>query len=423
MAKIGKENYKAKYAALVRKYNRAVTVMKKNHLIFQRLSRNYATLKRRLTMAVKHADEEKRALIHKNMAEKYPLILDHRRRLIYAASWLLEDIEMSREELAASFYIDALFETYLPHDYNSREALEIQAFHFPFMLTNYEYEGETDIHPFIHYSIEGRREFDAERKLFLYYLKLRDISSEVELDYFQKTDELIRRLSSANMMLKRANKTVEMHKLMLISLVCSLIEEYNRETSTHISNIRILCGFLTEESQRLGLVKDPPYEVGEYLKDVNYTSVLHDIGKMATPREILEKPGRLNDAEFRIIQEHPANGAAYIKKMMDSFQSDPGFRGYDAFFKIPYQICLHHHERWDGTGYPGKLAGEEIPFCARIVSLVDAYDAMRMQRSYNAPKTHEQCISIIADESGKQFDPELVRAFMNIEAKFEELGY
>ena len=423
MAKTGGENFRAKYVALVHKYNRTVRILTKNHLIFKRLSRNYAILKQRLTMTVKHADREKRAIIEKTKTEKYPLILDHRRRIVFAADWFLEEIELTREELASSFYIDTLFDKFFPHDYTRRETIDIPAFHFPFMLTNYAYEGEADIHPFVHYSMEGKREFDAKQKVFLYYLDPKDISSEVELDYFQKTDKLIRRLSNSNARLQRANKTIEVHKLMLISLVCSLIEEYNRETSAHLGNIRLLTGFLTEESLRLGLVKQPPYDIDEYVKDINYTSVLHDIGKMGTPREILEKPARLTDAEFRIIQDHPAHGAAYIKKMIDSFQADPGFRGYDAFLRIPYHICLHHHERWDGTGYPARLAGETIPFCARLVALVDAYDAMRMQRSYNTPKTHLQCVSIITQESGKQFDPDLVRAFLNVEGKFEGVEY
>lgn len=423
MAKSEGENFRAKYIALVNKYNRVVGLLKKNHSIFKRLARNYAVLKQRLTITVRHADREKREILRKTMTEKYPLILDHRRRIVFVADWFLEEIEMTRDELASSFYLDLLFGKYLPKDFTLRTPVEIPPFHFPFILTNYEYDGESDIHPFVHYSISGMREFDAKQRVFLYYLDPKDISAEVELEYFQKTDRLIRRLSSANLRLHRAKKTIEVHKIMLISLVCSLIEEYNRETSVHLSNIRLLTGYLTEECERLGLVKNPPYDVEEYLRDINYTSVLHDIGKMGTPREILEKHGPLTKEEYETIKAHPAHGAAYIEKMIHLFQEDPGFRGYEAFLMIPYNICMRHHERWDGSGYPGGLAGEEIPFCARVVSLVDAYDAMRMRRTYNTPKTHLQCLSVIAEEGGKQFDPEIVRAFLNVEGRFEELEY
>jgi len=316
-----------------------------------------------------------------------------------------------------------MFEKYLPNDFSVKETVQIPQFHFPFVLKEYKYEGEADIHPFTHFGMAGKREYDAKKKTFFYYLEPHDISSEVELDYFQKTDKLIRRLTNANIDLQGAKKTIEIHKLMLISLVCSLIEEYNKETSAHLQNIRLLTGYLTEECARLELVDPGNYGMAEYMKDINYTSVLHDIGKMGTPKEILEKKGKLTAEEFEEIKKHPAHGAAYIKKMIDMFQDDPGFRGYEGFLRIPYDICLRHHERWDGTGYPGKLAGKAIPFSARVVSLVDCYDAMRAKRSYNKPKTHAECVRVITEESGKQFDPSIVKAFLNIESKFDELEY
>ena len=123
------------------------------------------------------------------------------------------------------------------------------------------------------------------------------------------------------------------------------------------------------------------------------------------------------------MKTHPVIGSEYIKKIIDEFEDDEVFSSYIDFLKIPYEICMYHHERWDGNGYPDGLKGSNIPICARIISIVDAYDAMRAQRSYNVQKSHEECIDVIISESGKQFDPEIVKAFLNIEKKFDEIQY
>jgi len=423
MAKVQGDFLRRKYAELVQKYNRLAVLLKRNNAVFKRLQRNYIILKRRFIMSMRHADQEKRAILFRSVTEKYTVILDHRRRLVFVAETFLDDIGYTREEFASSFYIDQLFEKFLPKDYTRKGSVELPSFHFPIMLKHYSTgEGEL-IHPFVHLSMTGKREYDERKKLFLIYLESKDISSDVELDYFQKTDKLIRSLTSTNLELETAKKTIEMHKLMLISMVCSLIEEYNKETSEHLQNIRLLTGFLTEECQRLGLMKKAPYNVNEYRKDINYTSVLHDIGKMGVPRALLVKKGKLTPEEYREIQRHPLLGASYIRRMIDMFRSDPLFSGYEGFLKIPYDICLHHHERWDGKGYPSGLAGEEIPLAARVVALADSYEAMRAKRSYNEPKTHSQCVADIKSESGKQFDPRIVRAFLNVADKFAELSY
>ncbi len=423
MTKTATENFRAKYVSLVHKYNRAVAIIKKNTTLFKRLHRNYLVLQQRFTLRLRKADREKRAIIAQSMTDKYALILDHRRRVVYAAEPFLTGIEMTREAFESSFYIDTMFEKFLPGDFSDKGPVAIPPFRLPFVLLDYRYEGDEGLHPFVHYAMSGKREFDAKKKAFLFYLEVQDVSSDVELEYFQKTDKLIRRLTNANVDLMRAKKTIEIHKLMLISLVCSLIEDYNKETSVHLQNIRVLTTCLTAECARLGLIKCGAYGVEEYIKDVNYTSVLHDIGKMIVPQEILEKKGKLTDAEFEAIKRHPVHGAEHIQKMIDLFRADPGFKGYEEFLRIPYDICLRHHERWNGAGYPDGLVGEAIPFSARVVSLVDAYDAMRMRRSYNVPKSHAECLRIIQEESGKQFDPAVVRAFVNIESSFAEIEY
>lgn len=422
MAISSNREFHKKYSLLVQKYNRVVTLLKKTRHAFGRLLRNYNRLKQHYLFSIKTANREKSMLLTRTLAEKYPLVLDHSRRIRHVSDEFLEEIDMSKPEFEGSIFLDVLFEKFLPNNFENYADVDIPEFHFPVMLKNYVDEPGLVMHPFIHFLVSGKMTFNKKRKLFLYFLEIKDITSTVELDYFQKTDKLIKNLSISNINLQKAKKTIEMHKVLLISLVCSLIEDFNKETSTHLQNIRMLTTCLTEECKRLNIVPPVPYDQDEFLKDINYTSVLHDIGKMGIPVQIISKKGKLTPEEFEIIKGHPQYGSNHLQKIIDTFKHDPSLAGYLDFLQIPHNICLHHHERWDGKGYPSGLSGTDIPFCARVVALVDSYDAMRAQRSYNVQKTHQEALDVIRAESGRQFDPELVQAFVNVEKKLEGMG-
>ena len=123
---------------------------------------------------------------------------------------------------------------------------------------------------------------------------------------------------------------------------------------------------------------------------------LHDLGKLAIPEELLRKPTALSDGERLVLERHPQIG----HRMLESL-------GVDAVA----ECVLHHHERWDGTGYPNKLAGEQIPLAARIVFVADAYDAMTSARGHGRPRTEEEAIAELERCAGTQFDPRIVEAF------------
>jgi putative two-component system response regulator len=129
---------------------------------------------------------------------------------------------------------------------------------------------------------------------------------------------------------------------------------------------------------------------------------MHDTGKLAIPHAILRKPGPLDEAEWVIMRTHPAIGHAILSKSKA------------PVFQLAAEVALRHHEKWDGSGYPDGLAGENIPASARIVALADVFDALSMQRPYKSPWPVEQIVSYIADNSGKQFDPTLARCFVDI---------
>lgn len=153
---------------------------------------------------------------------------------------------------------------------------------------------------------------------------------------------------------------------------------------------------------------------GQFVQDIGVSSALHDIGKVAVEDAILLKPGPLTADERRRMQKHPIVGAQCIEQI--------GRRLGDAnFLQLAHEIALHHHERWDGTGYPHQLAGTEIPLSARIVALADVYDALSARRVYKSAFPHTECVEIIRREAGKQFDPQVVDAFLLIAADFQHI--
>ena len=139
---------------------------------------------------------------------------------------------------------------------------------------------------------------------------------------------------------------------------------------------------------------------GRALDEIRIGGLLHDIGKIGVPDHILQKPGRLTIEEFSIVKQHPVTG----KKILEGVS---GFKAYLGAVEL-------HHENWDGTGYPRGLGGEEVPLAARIIHIVDAYDAMTSDRPYRKGMSHEEAISILNRYAGKQFDPALVKGFADL---------
>jgi HD-GYP domain-containing protein (c-di-GMP phosphodiesterase class II) len=137
----------------------------------------------------------------------------------------------------------------------------------------------------------------------------------------------------------------------------------------------------------------------ERLKQLCYTAVLHDVGKILVPEAVLNRPRKPTRSELFILHLHPSFGALLA-----------------SYFNLPAELRIrtqHHHERWDGKGYPHKLGGEDIPFMARIVQVADTYDAMVAQRPYRLPLSHEEASQELRNHEGKQFDPRVIEAFLD----------
>src|SRR5918998_1986858 len=135
------------------------------------------------------------------------------------------------------------------------------------------------------------------------------------------------------------------------------------------------------------------------LRQLCYTAVLHDAGKILVPEVVLNRPRKPTPTELFILHKHPSFGALLA-----------------SYFNLSAELRIrtqHHHERWDGKGYPHRLGGEDIPLMARVVQVADSYDAMVSRRSYNDPRSHQGAVAELRSEAGTQFDPRVVEAFLD----------
>ncbi len=196
----------------------------------------------------------------------------------------------------------------------------------------------------------------------------------------------------------------------LVTTVTKLAEARDHEPGKHIERIQYFCRMLALE-----LRKKPEYRDlidDTYLENIFVASSFHDIGKIAIPDAILFKPASLDPEEFEIIKTHSVIGMNYLKMAATAFPEC-------SLLSMAVDIAGYHHEKWDGTGYPEGLAGDDIPLSARIMSVADVYDALRSKRIYKDAYSDEISTQIIRNGRGKHFDPDVTQAFLTIKG---ELG-
>jgi response regulator RpfG family c-di-GMP phosphodiesterase len=204
-----------------------------------------------------------------------------------------------------------------------------------------------------------------------------------------------------------------------IEALAILAESYDSDTGNHLERIQRYVECLASEVKKQSSYVDYLGDKVNFVEEVTLASLLHDIGKTAVPQDILTKPGRLTEQEFDIVKTHTSVAGEILRRANQSFFSHFSKDSYLAFAR---DIALHHHEKWDGTGYPHQLQGKLIPLSARIVALADVYDALRSRRPYKEPWPHTEAVAEIIRCSGSQFDPELVKIFIENAARIEEIS-
>jgi response regulator RpfG family c-di-GMP phosphodiesterase len=232
-------------------------------------------------------------------------------------------------------------------------------------------------------------------------------------------EDLIRQLNESHAKIEQFNKELQsevdrqtesirnLQKAIVYSM-SDLIEKKDGYTGVHTRRVSEYVSILLRELARRG-----HQFTDSDIQRIAESSLLHDMGKIAIPDSILSKNGKLDDDEFGVMKSHSAKGADSLEKSMQ-FAKD------SDFLKNAFVMAKHHHEKWNGGGYPDGKKGDEIPLLARVIAIADVYDALRSQRSYKMPFSHEKAKAIILEENGRQFDPELVDVFLAVEPEFEE---
>ena len=195
------------------------------------------------------------------------------------------------------------------------------------------------------------------------------------------------------------------------TILGSVAELKDKETHNHLDRVGIIVGMLLNKMEN-----NPKYSrllTNPVKYKIKNAAILHDIGKIAIPDHILMKRGSLNSDEFDIMKTHTTSGKQLLKEAQDKVDNK-------KIFDTAIEIAAHHHERWDGTGYPDKLKGIEIPLSARIMAVADVYDALVSERPYKKAFSYNEAYQIIKSGSGKHFDPEIVKSFRKIHNKLYE---
>jgi len=206
--------------------------------------------------------------------------------------------------------------------------------------------------------------------------------------------------------LKSRNETISALQNSIIIALADLVESRDQSTGEHVKNTAEYTKIIMNEMLKEGIYEE--LLTPEFVSDVYHSAPLHDVGKISISDNFLNKPGKLTPEEYDIMKTHSKEGAIIIDKVMSNIpEQDAGY------LKEARNLAMYHHERWDGTGYPMGLKGEEIPLSARIMAVADVFDALISERSYKKAFPFDRAIEIIKESSGSHFDPKIAQAFLN----------
>ena len=207
---------------------------------------------------------------------------------------------------------------------------------------------------------------------------------------------------------KRTQKIAEIQRKIVLGLA-EIIENRDSNTGGHVKRTSDVTAIIIDELKKYN---NSAISM-EKANDIVQAAPMHDLGKITIPDSILTKPGRLTDEEFAIMKTHSAKSGEIVIQMLEGVEEE-------HFLETAYNIARHHHERWDGKGYPDGIAGTDIPIEARVMAIADVYDALVSKRCYKEPMSFEQAAQIMCENMGSQFDPMMKDIFLSCRQKLEE---
>lgn len=236
----------------------------------------------------------------------------------------------------------------------------------------------------------------------------RDELLEENISYKEHLQQLVEEQAKK---IKQQSKEISEMQQSIILGIANIVESRDGSTGMHIKRSAEFVDMLAGEL--LLREKYPDIITEKYVTILHTVAPMHDIGKVQVPDAILRKSGKLTEEEYEIIKSHSAEGGRLILKTMGKLKNQ-------KMVKIAYEVAAYHHERWDGTGYPNGLAGEEIPLSARIMAVADVFEALTAQRAYKEAFDLKKSFAIIEQYAGTLLDPELVQIFLEMREKIAE---
>ena len=225
------------------------------------------------------------------------------------------------------------------------------------------------------------------------------------------TEDTVRYITEA----QEKNETISKLQNGLIMVMADLVESRDKCTGDHVRKTAAYAEIIMRQMQREGIYADRMSDA--FISDVVNSAPLHDVGKIKVSDTLLNKPGRLTDDEFRQMQNHTTAGGEIIRQAIGAVSRED-----TGYLNEAVNLAAYHHEKWNGTGYPIGLAGEQIPLSARIMAVADVFDALVSRRSYKAGFPIEQAMDIIREGSGTHFDPSVVHAFLDAETEVRRVA-
>lgn len=205
-------------------------------------------------------------------------------------------------------------------------------------------------------------------------------------------------------------KIERMQREVIISMA-NMIESRDGSTGEHVKRTSLYVTMIAEELERQNLFSDIIDE--RFLYNLEKAAPMHDIGKIKVPDHVLQKPGKLTDEEFEIMKKHSADGGQIIRETMGNIEEED-------YLQVAYNVATYHHEKWNGTGYPDRISGEQIPLEARIMAVADVFDALISKRCYKDAMSLDKAFDIIEESAGTHFDPQIAKVFLELRPDIEK---